>query len=194
MKNEKIKKISIPYLLAYIFIPIIICAFCFLLSALYFPIGSMAAILFMVPTFLSFLWWFLGGKIIYKQEKKKVEKELDKNGFKRNHTFYGNGSMVVIDTNHNNIALLFFWNPFKSYILPASRITKAWVDDGKTGAGIMEGSSYVSFLFIIDGVKIRVNTFASNRRWRMDSNYILTGISKADMMVKILETARNKAK
>ena len=55
----------------------------------------------------------------------------------------------------------------------------------------MEGSGRVSFLFDVDGVKIRVNTFTSNQRWRMDSNYILTAISKADMMVKILEEAHN---
>lgn len=64
----------------------------------------------------------------------------------------------------------------------------------KVEFGILEGSSRVSFLFIIDGVQIRVNTFTSNQRWRMDSDYILTGISKADMMVEILNTARDKAK
>ena len=58
----------------------------------------------------------------------------------------------------------------------------------------MEGSSRVSFLFNIDDVKIRVNTFTSNQRWRMDSDYILTGISKADMMVEVIETARSNSK
>ena len=57
----------------------------------------------------------------------------------------------------------------------------------------MEGSSRVSFLFSIDGVRIRVNTFTSNKRWRMDSEYILTGISKADLMVEILETAKSRS-
>ena len=58
----------------------------------------------------------------------------------------------------------------------------------------MEGSSRVSFLFNVDDVKIRVNTFTSNQRFRMDSDYILTGISKADLMVKILEEARGNVK
>ena len=58
----------------------------------------------------------------------------------------------------------------------------------------MEGSSRVSFLFNIDDVKIRVNTFTSNQRWRMDSEYILTGISKADMMVEVIEKARSNSK
>ncbi len=85
-----------------------------------------------------------------------------------------------------------FWNPFEPYIVSANRVTKTWVDDGKSGFGIFEGSGRVSFLFTIDDTKIRVNTFTSNTRWRMDSEYILTGISKADMMVEVLENARKK--
>lgn len=192
MESNKIKKISVPYLLAYILVPAAVTALCFLISALYFPKGTMAAILFMCPSSLSILWWALGGRLIYKQQKKKLEQELDQSGFSRNHTFNGNGCTVVVDAAHGNIALLFFWNPFQRYVFPASRITKTWVDDGRGGKGFMEGSSQVSFLFIVDGVKVRVYTFTSNKRWRMDSSYILTGISKADLMVKVLETARSK--
>lgn len=47
---------------------------------------------------------------------------------------------------------------------------------------------------IVDGIKIRVDTFTSNQRFRMNDNYILTGISKADMMVQTIEKARKKAK
>lgn len=193
MENKKIKKINILYLLAYIFAPVIICAICFSLSAFYFKKGDMAAILFLAPLLLSFLWWFLGGRILYKQKQKKLEKELDESGFKRDQTFYGRGCMVAVDINASSIALLFFWNPFESYVFPASRVTKAWVDDGKGGSGMMEGSSYVSFLFIVDNIKVRVYTFTSNRRWSMDSNYIVNGISKANKMVKVLETARSNA-
>lgn len=194
MENEKIKKINVLYLLAYIFVPILVCALCFGISALYFPKGDMAAILIMVPSFLSVIWWIFGGRLIYKKNQKKLEKKLEQSGFERNHTFYGRGSMVVVDIVNGKIAILFFWNPFQSFVLPASRITKTWVDDGRSGSGFLEGSSRVSFLFNIDSVKIRVDTFTSNQRWRMDSNYILNGISKADMMVNVLETARSKVK
>lgn len=78
------------------------------------------------------------------------------------------------------------------FVFPVSRISKAWVDDGRHGIGFMEGSSRVSFLLLVDDVKVRVNTFTSNKRWRMDSKYILTGISKADMMIKVLEAAGAK--
>ena len=89
--------------------------------------------------------------------------------------------------------MIFFWNPFKNYILPAARITKIWTDDGKTGAGVLAGSSRVSFLFLIDGIRIRVNTFTSNKRWRMDTEYILTGISKADLMADVLTKAKERS-
>ncbi len=50
----------------------------------------------------------------------------------------------------------------------------------------------MSLFFVVDGVRIRVDTFASNKRWRMDSDYIRTGISKAERMVGVLEDARKK--
>ncbi len=192
MKSEKIKKINVPYLLGYIFIPILICALCFLLSYLFFPKGNMAVILLMLPPFLAVIWWIFGGKMIFKKNQKELEKELDESGFNRNHTFYGRGCMVVVDAVNGKLALLFFWNPTKKYVLPAGRLKQAWVDDGETGRGFMTGSSQVSFLMNVDGVTIRVYTFTSNRRWAMNSDYILKGIAKADMMAKILMEAKNR--
>ena len=190
MENQKVKKFNMIYLLSYIFAPMLICAVCFLISAKFFQKGTMAVILNMGPSFLSVIWWIFAGKIMYKQTQKKFEKMLNEKGFERNHTFYGAGCTVVVDVVHGDIAWAFFWNPFQYFIQPASRISKTWVDDGKTGVGIFAGSGRVSFLFTIDNIKIRVNTFTSNQRWRMDSEYILTGISKADMMVNVLEEAR----
>ncbi len=193
MNDKKIKKINFLYLIGYIVFPILICTLCYLLSAVYFPKGTMAVILIMVPTLLSILWWILGGSIIYKINKKKFERELEESGFERNHTFYGKGSTVTIDVKRGEIGLLFFWNPFEKFVIHASRISKAWVNDGKSGHGFMEGSMRVSFLFIVDDIKVRVDTFTSNQRFRMDSDYILTGISKADMMVEIINQARVSA-
>lgn len=192
--EEKVKKINILYLLGCIFIPIIVCIVCFWISAEFFPKGNVAVILLMGPSFLSIAWWIFGGSTIFKKKTKAFEKELDAMSFKRDQTFYGRGKTVIIDLEGGKIGLIFFWNPFKTYVLPANRIEKAWVDDGKGGAGFFEGSSRVSFLFIIDGIKVRVDTFTSNQRFRMDSDYILTGISKADMMVKMIEEARSKSK
>ena len=156
MNDKKIKKINFLYLIGYIVFPILICTLCYLLSAVYFPKGTMAVILIMVPTLLSILWWILGGSIIYKINKKKFERELEESGFERNHTFYGKGSTVTIDVKRGEIGLLFFWNPFEKFVIHASRISKAWVNDGKSGHGFMEGSMRVSFLFIVDDIKVRV--------------------------------------
>ena len=54
----------------------------------------------------------------------------------------------------------------------------------------MRGTNRVGFLFLIDNVKVRVNTFTSNQRWKMDDPKILEAISKADMMVQVLESAK----
>lgn len=194
MEEKKIKKINVLYMLGYIFVPIIICAICFTLSALFFPKGTMAVILLMGPSFLSVFWWIFAGSFIYKKKRKEFEKQLDEEKFNRDQTFYGKGSTVIVDIKQGKIGLICFWNPFESFILPANRINKAWVDDGKCGAGFMAGSSRVSFLFTVDNIKVRVNTFTSNQRFRMDSDYILTAISKADMMVQVIEEAKGNAK
>ena len=57
----------------------------------------------------------------------------------------------------------------------------------------MRGTNRVSFLFEIDGIKIRVNTFISNQRWKMNDEHVLTGISKADMWGQVLAEAKEAA-
>ena len=54
------------------------------------------------------------------------------------------------------------------------------------------GSREVSFLFLVDGVKVKVPTFFSNQRYAMNSKEILTGISKADVMVGLLNKVRGQ--
>jgi len=189
--KEKIQKTNILYLLGYIFVPIIVCAIGYLICYLRFYDGGAGAVITtMVPTILAVIWWIFAGTLIFKQKTKEFEKAFTEAGYKRSQTFYGRGKTVILDLDQGMIGLVFFWNPFKAYIVPASRVQKAWVDDGKMGSGIMEGSSRVSFLFTIDDIKIRVDTFTSNQRFRMNDKHILTGISKADMMVQNIETAK----
>ena len=193
MNETKVKKTNVIYLLGYIFVPVIVCAICFALSNAFFPKGYGAVILIMGPSILSVVWWSFAGSFIFKKKTKAFEKALDAAGFARNQTFYGRGKTVIVDINGGKIGIIFFWNPFKTYILPASRIQKAWVNDGCVGSGFMKGSSRVSFIFIVDEIKIRVDTFTSNQRFKMDSDYILTGISKADLMVKMIEEAKSRS-
>ncbi|WP_041138357.1 hypothetical protein [Beduini massiliensis] len=191
-EDKKMKKVNIGYVLAYIFIPVLIVIACGAVAAAMDTTGSLAVVLLFVPIVLAVAWWSFGGNFFYDKKKEAFEKSLDAQGFVRNQTFNGGNCLVAVDIEHGKIAVLFRWNMFQPYIFSAKRIQKTWVDDGRGGAGFMEGSSRVSFLFTVDDIKIRVNTFTSNKRWRMDSNYILTGISKADMMVEILNSAKAK--
>jgi len=191
---EKVQKKNMGYLLGYILGPIALVAAAYFIGATVFADGGYGAVIcFLGTPLLATAWYILAGRRFYKAGVKKLEHAMDEQGLTRNQTFSGRGCTVIVDLNKGMLGLAFFWNPFQQYIIPASRITKAWVDDGCHGAGFMKGSSQVSFLFTVDGtVTARVYTFTSNRRWRMDSDYILTGISKADKMVEVLETAKGR--
>ncbi|MCM1262224.1 MAG: hypothetical protein NC313_05840 [Butyrivibrio sp.] len=184
MEPQKIKKTSVPYLLACICIPILAIVFMTFIG-IFFLTSEIASAIMMLSVLASILWWVLGIKKVYDKKKDEKFKELDATGFNRNHTFNSDNCAVAIDIANGKIAIVFKWNPSQLYVLPANRITKIWVDDGNH----IGGTSRVSFLFIVDGIKIRVNTFISNKVWSMKSNNVLEAISKADMMAAALNNA-----
>lgn len=192
--NQRIKKVNGLYLALYIMGPLLIFAIIALLSLVLpeqtGPVRKGLITCAMIFFFAGILWWCMGWKIVLNMKKKAIEKKLDEAGFIRNHTFNSDKSTIVIDAQHGDIALLFCFNPFVVQIASMQKITRTWVDDGAHGSGFMRGSSCVRFCFELDGVTVKVNTFTSNKVWRMDSNYILTGISKADMMVNVINSAR----
>lgn len=188
MEQQKIKKVNAGYLLASILIPIIVVILVTFLAIVLLPSGP-ASTISMIVWVAAILWWSIGIKKVHDKKKEAKLAELDAGGFVRNHTFNGDSSTVAVDIEHGKIAILFKWNPAQCYVLPANRITKMWTDDGKT----IGGTSRVSFLFVVDGVKIRVNTFISNKIWSMKSDKVLEAISKADMMVEALRAAAQNA-
>ena len=190
----KIRKADPVYTVIYFIVPVIVFAVAAVIGINFDLLGTAAVISFFGPVVFAVLWYWIGNPLVYKLRKKKFEKELDAMGFVRSYTFYGGSTLTVIDEQHGDIALLLRFNPFRPYIFPASRVKKAWTDDGRMGKGFMEGSSQVSFIMMIGHTKIRVYTFTSNRRFTMNSNEILTGISKADMVVEILKGAHDKSK
>ncbi len=139
---------------------------------------------------LCVLWWKLGVRAIFRLCLDGVERDLEQRGFRCAHVFTGRECAVLIDEKAGRLALLFKWNPFRPYVFSAKRVTKVWVEEGQRGRGVMEGTRRVSFLFTVAGSKVRVNTFSSSRRWKMDSDNVLTGISMADMMADLLESMR----
>ena len=194
MNATPVKKTNVVYMLLVIFAPILVIAAGLFIGYTFFRDGGSGAVVcFMGPFFLAVAWWILGPTTIWSQKKKKMMKTLKEEGFNRNQTFYGSNQTVAVDIRQGKVALLFYWNPFEQYVLSADRIAKAWTDDGAGGAGFLRGTNRVSFLFIVDGVKVRVNTFTSNQRWKMDDPKILEAISKADMMIQVLDAARQSA-
>lgn len=194
MNEKPVKKVNVAYLLATILIPIVLIAALGFVGYTFFRDGGNGAVIcFMAPTLLSIAWWILGPTFIWRSAKKKMTQQLDEQGFTRNHTFYGSNQTVSVDLNQGKIALLLFWNPSKLYVLPASRVTRAWTEDGAGGSGILRGTSRVRFGFLVDDVTVKVNTFTSNQRWKLDDPKILEAISKADMMVKVLGVAKERA-
>ena len=191
MNTNPVKKTNVVYMLLVIFVPIAVIVLGGVIGYMFFRDGGTGAVVcFMCPAALAVVWWIFGPTTIWNQKKKQMMKQLDGQGFNRNQTFYGSNQTVVVDIRQGKVALLFFWNPFEQFVLPASRIAKAWTDDGAAGAGFLRGTSRVSFLFLVDGIKVRVNTFTSNQRWKMDDPKILEAISKADMMIQVLDAAK----
>ena len=191
MNNKPVKKTNVAYMLLVILVPIAVIVLGGVIGYLFFRDGGAGAVVcFMCPTALAVIWWIFGPTTIWNRKKKKLMKELKEQGFNRNQTFYGSNQTVAVDIRQGKVALLFFWNPFEEFILPASRIAKAWTEDGAGGAGFLRGTSRVSFLFLVDGIRIRVPTFTSNQRWKMDDPKSLEAVSKADMMVQVLDAAK----
>ena len=183
MENaEKIQKINWIYLLLNIMGPAL---FMVAMTVLGVMLPERVGVFFAIIGFGgAILWWSLLSHKQYEKMRNTRIEELKAQGFTCNHTFNADGSTLIVDLAHNQVSLIFRWNPGKAYVRPASALSNVRVDDGRSGAGPLAGSSRVSFLFTVEGTKVRVNTFTSNRRWRMDSDYILTGISKADVMVE----------
>ena len=193
MDQKTVKKINITYLLCYIFVPLAVAALSVLIGYLCFKDGGAGAVIcFMGGPGVAILWWVFGGSLIYRIAKKNMLKQLGEMGIDCRQIFYSDGCVVSMDIAQGKIGLLFFWNPFQVLVVPAGRVTEARTDDGAGGAGFLRGTSRVSFLFKIDGITIRVNTFISNQRWKMNDEKVLEGISKADLWVQVLDAARQQ--
>lgn len=189
METQKIQKVNPLYLLANIFLPIMAMVLGIVL-VIVIPNAGVGTVIVMVVYLGSILWWAIGPRKVYEKKREAKLKELDAQGFTRNHTFNADGCTVAVDAVHGKIAMVFKWNPSQCFVIPANRVGKMWVDDGKTPLG---GTSRVSFLFMVDEMKIRVNTFISNKVWGMKSSHVLEALSKADMMIETLKTAYNVA-
>lgn len=197
LTDSTVKKADTKYVLLIVSIilaPIAVLAACMVISFTVELPDSILIPLIFGPFLFGFLLYLLSWKSIKKRNLAKTGEqlsELEKSGFVTNISFNGS-CKVMVDTTQHLIALQFGLNPSCCFVLPADRITKAWVNDGKKGRWFLEGSREVSFLFLVDGVRVKVPTFFSNQRYAMNSKEILTGISKADVMAELLNKVRGQ--
>ncbi len=140
---------------------------------------------------LAFLGFFALGAIFYAIGKKRMEAQMKADGFRYTSCFTSYNAVVAIDSEEGRLAIVGRYNPFKVQYLNASRITSAEVKDGK---GITGGTSLVSFVFYVDGMKFRIPTFSSNRCYNMKSNEVIRGIEKAEKQVELLLAAKANAR
>ncbi len=143
----------------------------------------------LVVTFSFMGYYYFKRAILKSFFSKKGQAALDAAGFTANQTFFASSSILYVDINKAQIAVLYYAYPTVQFF-PASAMTNIMVNDYKSGSGFMEGSNRVSFEFMIGDTKMKFFTFTSNKRFKMDSNQILTGISKADSVVGMLDAAK----
>lgn len=189
----KLQKVNWVLLAVYFLVPpLLLTPLCFLIPTNY-GIGDSIALVVLFSVIGWPIAYIFGSSIINSKGVKKAAPYLDSQGFVRNYTFNGRFAVVYIDLQNGRIAIHYKWNPFKTFILDASHLEKAYTDDGCTGKGAFQGSWRVRFVFIIDGMTFKVTTFDSNSRFSMNNPKILEGISKADLYVDVLNTAKAKA-
>lgn len=192
-----IRKVNLAYatwLISFILIPIAVLLACMIVSFTV-EMGEKQLIALIAGSFLfAFLWYCVGGWLIQKRTAQKTGSqlmELKRSGFTAGYTF-NSSCVVMIDEEQRKIALQFGFNPYQCYLRPAEQITDVWVDEGRRGIWFMQGSRKVSVVFVIDGVKVKIPVFYSLQRYSMDSNEVLTGICKADVLCEALNKVRKQ--
>lgn len=129
------------------------------------------------------------GALLYMIGKKRMSGMLSEQNFTSTSRFDSYNAVIAVDAVHGKIGVLMRLNPFQVQILEASHIDSAVIHDGK---GITGGTSLVSFVFLLDGVKFKIPTFSSNRCYNMNSNEVQRGLEKAQKQVDyLLEAKRN---
>lgn len=140
---------------------------------------------------LAFLGFFALGAMFYAIGKKRMQAQMKADGFQYTSCFTSYNAVVAIDVKEGKLAVVGRYNPFQVQYLDASRITSAEVKDGR---GVTGGTSLVSFVFCVDGMKFKIPTFSSNRCYNMKSNEVIRGIEKAEKQVELLLAAKANAR
>lgn len=178
-KERKISKYS-PVFFLILLIPFMLCGwFAFLFE------GDARLILLIVPFCLLGLTFIAIVHVLYRSNIAKLKRRIE------GHLLNGNICAIIVDLEQNQIGLVFFWNPFENFILPAKNISKVWVDDCKRGFGI-GCTERVCCRLIVDELRVSliIPVNLGNRMLPMSHPKVRIAVSKAEHMVAIINQAR----
>lgn len=192
-ETVKLKKINPVYLAISIFVPIFALVAGTVVAMIFIDNTGVGSLIAAALLLAAALWWGVGITALYKKQAKKLVQAEEEKGFRATHIFTGNNCALAVAPQQRELAFVFRWNPMECQRVPMSSVQSTWVDDGKGGKGILEGTSRVSFLLRIDGKKLRVDTFISNRRYTMTSPMIKEALDKANTMVEAIRNASGAA-
>jgi hypothetical protein len=127
---------------------------------------------------------------IWSKQAKKFERGNSQFNFIIQSIFMTSFGNFYIDVMNGEIAMITKLNPFQVQIVDASKIEKAWTNDGASKR-LYGGTRKVSFCFIIDDKEWKIPTFTSDKRsYSLTEKKIMEAISKADEQVRFIELAK----
>lgn len=128
--------------------------------------------------------------IVFKQIAKKTMKKLNATDFSAAGTFYAGTATLKIDVVHGRIAYVSTLNPSALQVISAAQLENISSDYMK---GPFGGTNYVYFQFYYNSKKMRIPTFTSRQVYSMNSEAVMTAISKADTYAGLLRQAKVNA-
>lgn len=120
--------------------------------------------------------------ILYAIMGKVLAKKVETDTFQPNYTFHSSTAKLWIDVAGGKLAVLTRGNPFRLQYLSAENVDRAYTDSHNT--------SNIKFIVVINGVKLKIPTFVSNRFYSRTHEKVVTGINKADTYVEALLAAK----
>lgn len=145
-----------------------------------------AGILFFIFAFILCLLFYQ--RLLYWAGKKMTLNYLKRQNFIPNQVFYSHNLSTYVDLKNGKIGVLLKWNPLHPYIVDASQLKEAHTDMPES-----RSTRSVTFSYTLYNTSFVSFVFLSKHYYNTQSNKVLEAISKADLMVDSLLTAKKIA-
>ena len=185
------KKINVSYLAIWAGIPLAVAVLIAIL-AFVLCLGKSQTVfgiaVFAVIGIIVAIPMFLESKM--KKSATALEADFPSQGFSYQYKFQASNAVYYIDQG-GRMGVVFRCNPTELQFVDLNKVTNVHVNDGKFGMG----TSRVSCDFLLDGKKVRITTLKVSRgTLSMKDKRVLEGISKADQLCTLLNTAKANAR